>query len=370
MEPLAVIASAMRTPLGDAEATYAALLDGKDAFRHLQCAWPLRNDLVAVLPNHPPDRSSWGAWQRQLGTDVARQVLDFASDIQGLDLSRCGCVFATSFGHLLDQPGQDTMSSWARDCAEALGFVTPPFVVGSGCSSGADAIALAAALLDRRSFEAVLVVAVDIVTPGKRLAHSLLGTMTPERVRPFDEARSGMLIGEAAGALLLQRSDGRDKPRFELLGVGAANDASGLTAPDPSGLSVRLAIERALLTANLRPHDIALYLAHGTGTGLNDQLEAKVVTECFASHSDLLMMGVKGALGHSLGACGLIEFLLLLQALDCGKVAPVKGLSRPISSVAERLAPAIPRPIAGQCGISVKLGFGGFNSALIARSNG
>ncbi|HQV04689.1 MULTISPECIES: beta-ketoacyl synthase N-terminal-like domain-containing protein [unclassified Novosphingobium] len=370
MKPLAVIASAMQSPFGDADATYAALIAGRDAFAPLECAWLLRNDLVAVLPNHPQDGASWGAWQRQLGVEVGRQALEAASADRDLDLDKCGCVFATSFGHLLDQPGQDTMSTWASDCASQLGFTRPPFVAGSGCSSGADAIALAAALLDRHCFDTILVVAVDIVTPGKRLAHSLLGTMTSDRVRPFDLARSGMLIGEAAGALLMQRSEGPEIAVFELLGVGAANDASGLTAPDQSGLSVRLAIERALLSGSLDPQDIAVYLAHGTGTELNDLTEAKVVAECFTAHPDLVMMAVKGSIGHSLGACGLVEFLLLLQALRHGKGAPIAGLSDPLASVADRLHLAAPSQLKGQCGISVKLGFGGFNSALIARVNG
>jgi 3-oxoacyl-[acyl-carrier-protein] synthase II len=253
---------------------------------------------------------------------------------------------------LLDHPGDDTMSTWARDCSARLGFEQEPLVVGSGCSTGADAIGLAAALLDSHAVDAALVVAADIVTDGKRLAHSLLGTMTSETARPFDQVRSGMLLGEAAGALVMLRKNDCPAARRELIGVGAANDADGLTTPDSSGLSVRLAIERAMHGAGLAPRDIALYLAHGTGTELNDSLEATIIAELFADHQDLTVMGVKGAIGHTLGACGVVEFLLMLEALDRGLATPTPGLEKPIAGIAERFAGLGGRQIKQCCGAS------------------
>jgi len=164
------------------------------------------------------------------------------------------------------------------------------------------------------------------------------------------------------------RSEDCPEPRGELIGIGASNDAFGLTSPDPSGLSVRLALDRALLAAELTYSDLALYLAHGTGTQLNDDLEAKVVEEVFANNEMLTIVGTKGALGHSLGACGVIEFILLLQMLNRQLAPATVGLTDPISSISARFPGPKGRLLSGPYGVSVTLGFGGFNTALIARA--
>jgi 3-oxoacyl-[acyl-carrier-protein] synthase II len=192
--------------------------------------------------------------------------------------------------------------------------------------------------------------------------------MSPGHHRPFDIGRSGMLLGEAAAAVVLMRSEECPEPWGEIVGVGASNDASGLTSPDPSGLSVRLALDRALLAAGLTYGDLALYLAHGTGTPLNDGLEAKVVEEVFAGNELLVVVGTKGALGHSLGACGLVELILLLQMLNRQRAPATVGMVDPIGGISARFPGPEGRPLGGPYGVSVTLGFGGFNTALVARA--
>src|SRR5581483_4211095 len=130
----------------------------------------------------------------------------------------------------------------------------------------------------------------------------------------------------------------------------------GLTSPDPSGLSVRLALDRAFFAAGLTYCDLALYLAHGTGTQLNDALEAKVVDEMFAGNETLAIVGTKGALGHSLGACGLVEFILLLQMLSRRRAPATVGLTDPVGSIRARFPGADGRQLGGPYGVSVTLG--------------
>lgn len=298
-----------------------------------------------------------------------RKVLDTtAIDIRD-ERERCAFVFATSYGHLLDEPGSDTMSTWARDCVRSVNSDSEPIVVGSGCSSGADAVAVAAAMLDCGTIATAVVVAVDIVTAAKRLAHSTLGTMAVDDIKPFDVGRSGMVLGEASAAVVLMRAENRPRSQGELIGIGASNDAFGMTAPDPTGLSVRLALERALHAAGLSPSDLALYLAHGTGTQLNDDVEAKVVADLFADNQALTIVGTKGALGHSLGACGLVELILLLQMLNRRRAPATVGLTDPIDTIAARFPGPNGRALTGPYGVSMTLGFGGFNTALIARAS-
>jgi 3-oxoacyl-[acyl-carrier-protein] synthase II len=368
MKPLAVAAWSMITPFGEDDATIDALFEQRSAFSPLPSPWKLRNALAAVVAERPSHAERDCEWQRHLGTCVTRKVLDTLSiDVQ-TTAGRCAFVFATSFGHLIDDAGSDTMSTWAKDCVRSVGCDLEPIVVGSGCSSGADALGVAAALLDCGTVDIAIVVAVDIVTAAKRIAHSTVGTMTQGDHKPFDIRRSGMLLGEASAAVVLMRSEDWPEHRGELVGIGASNDAFGLTSPDSSGSSVRLALDRALLAAELTYNDLALYLAHGTGTKLNDELEAKVVEEVFADNAMLTIVGTKGALGHSLGACGLVEFILLLQMLHRQLAPATVGLSDPIASVSARFPGPKGRPLGGPYGVSVTLGFGGFNTALIARA--
>ena len=366
MKPLAVAAWSMITPLGEDDATIDALFERRSGFSAQTSTCKLRNPLAAVVPARPSHVTSDGQWQRYLATYVTRKVLDTLS-INIRD--RCAFVFATSFGHLIDDGGSDTMSTWAKDVVRSVGCDLDPIVVGSGCSSGADALGVAAAMLDCETIDTAIVVAVDIVTAAKRMAHSTLGTMAASDHKPFDISRSGMLPGEAAAAVVLMRRDDCAEHKGELVGIGASNDAFGLTAPDPSGLSVRLALERALRAAELSYSDLALYLAHGTGTQLNDDLEAKVVEEVFADNETLTIVGTKGALGHSLGACGLVEFILLLQILSRQLAPATVGLSDPIGCISTRFPGPEGRPLNSPFGVSVTLGFGGFNTALIGRAS-
>lgn len=366
MKPLAVAAWSMLTPFGEDDATINALFEQRSAFSPLPSPWKLRNPLAAVIPDRPAHAASDREWQRYLGTYVTGKVLDTLSiDLQN---DRCALVFATSYGHLLDDPGDDTMSTWAKDCVRSLECDLDPIVVGSGCSSGSDALGVAAALLDCGTIDTAIVVAVDVVTEAKRIAHSTLGTMAASDHKPFDIKRSGMLPGEAAAAVVLRRSEDCAEHKGELVGIGASNDAFGLTAPDPSGLSVRLALDRALNAAELTYADLALYLAHGTATQLNDELEAKVVDEVFADNEMLTIVGTKGALGHSLGVCGLVEFILLLQMLNRRHAPATVGLTDPIESISARFAGAEGRALSSPYGVSVTLGFGGFNTALVGRA--
>jgi 3-oxoacyl-[acyl-carrier-protein] synthase II len=368
MKPLAVAAWSMVTPLGEDDATINALFEQRSAFSPQTSHWKIRNNLAAVVPERPIQAARDGQWQRYLATYVTRKVLDTLSvDIQK-EQDRCAFVFATSYGHLIDDAGSDTMSTWAKDCVRSVQCDLDPIVVGSGCSSGSDALGVAAAMLDCGTIDTAVVVAVDIVTTAKRIAHSTLGTMAANSHKPFDISRSGMLLGEASAAVVLMRSEDCPEHRGELLGIGASNDAFGLTSPDPSGLSVRLALDRALLAAELTYNDLTLYLAHGTGTQLNDELEAKVVEEVFADNDMLTIVGTKGALGHSLGACGVVEFILLLQMLNRQLAPATVGLTDPISSISARFPGPKGRLLSGPYGVSVTLGFGGFNTALIARA--
>src|SRR5215211_6875927 len=109
MKPLAVAAWSMITPFGEDDATINALFEQRSAFSPQTSPWKLRNPLAAVVPDRPSHATRVAQWQRHLATYVTRKVLD-TIDIRK---ERCAFVFATSYGHLLDDAGDDTMSTWA-----------------------------------------------------------------------------------------------------------------------------------------------------------------------------------------------------------------------------------------------------------------
>ena len=133
-----------------------------------------------------------------------------------------------------------------------------------------------------------------------------LALNAPGPCRPFDAARDGISIGEAAGFALLEKPQadaGCDA--IMLLGVGESNDAHHMSSPHPDGIGARLAMERALTAADLAPPDIDYINLHGTATRVGDAAEDLAVSSLFGS--DTPCSSTKGQTGHSLGAAGIVE---------------------------------------------------------------
>ncbi|HHD2940218.1 beta-ketoacyl synthase N-terminal-like domain-containing protein [Enterobacter kobei] len=204
----------------------------------------------------------------------------------------------------------------------------------------------------------------DILTDSKRLAHSALGTLSLSTLKSFDATHEGTILGEGAGFLVLQR-EGGSAPRVlaRLVGAGASNDAAGLTAPDEQGNGIRLALQRALTQAGLEPGDIALINAHGSGTLTNDRVESNAYNQFFTHRP--WVFATKGNFGHTLGATGALEAIALIHSLNAGTIPPVYELKKPIDGLRFNLPAAQPQPLTGKTGLSMTIGFGGFNTCLI-----
>ncbi|GHF18065.1 MULTISPECIES: beta-ketoacyl synthase N-terminal-like domain-containing protein [Streptomyces] len=356
------------TPLGDGiEDVWQQLLAGHDGFAPLGAPFPLRNELAASVPSVPP-----GPDHGARLTALAAKGLRAAFADAGLDPAEDGValVLGTSYGAHLDEEAE-SLYDWAGRCAEAVAFPGAPVCVSTACSAASDALLVGAELVRSGRYRAVVCGGADILTPAKRLAHSMLGTMTGERLRAFDTGHSGMLLGEGAGFLVLEPDASRAGRSYAVLrGVGASNDAVGLTAPAADGRTVRTAVERALADSGLGATDIAAVSAHGTGTVLNDEAEARGLAMVFGEQPDApAVFGTKGALGHSLGACGAVEAITLVLALRDRTAPPVAGLRTPIGEAAGLVRPGR-RTVHGTAGVSLTLGFGGFNTALVFTVDG
>jgi 3-oxoacyl-[acyl-carrier-protein] synthase II len=252
--------------------------------------------------------------------------------------------------------------------AARIGHPHEPITVTTACSAGSDSVLVGGHLIAAGRCEVAVCGGVDVVTAAKRLGHSALGTMGTAGLLAFDEERDGMVLGEGAACLVLESAGRRrSTPAYAtLVGAGSANDAAGMTAPDVSGESVVLAVRRALLHSGLTSADIAVVSAHGSGTRRGDEAEAASLATLFAgADPGPVVFGTKGALGHSLGATGAIEAITVILALRDGVAPPVAGLGNPLASLAPMLPVGTARRFAGSSGMSLTLGFGGFNTCLI-----
>jgi 3-oxoacyl-[acyl-carrier-protein] synthase II len=274
-------------------------------------------------------------------------------------------VLGTSLGAYLEQPPDQSLYGWVDAVAAELGLPVSPIALSTACSSGSDAILVGAALIRAGKARCCICGGVDVLTWSKRLGHSSLGTMSPTFLRAFDQRHDGTLLGEGAGFIAIESSDTARTPLAILRGCGASNDAVALTAADVSGRCARLAMERSLADAGLSAKDVGLINAHGSGTLMNDATEKSAIGDLFPASPGPIVFATKGNFGHSLGATGALEAIALVQALRSGQVPPIVGLDDPDPQFPLQLARGEPTSHIAKIGLSLTLGFGGFDTSLI-----
>jgi 3-oxoacyl-(acyl-carrier-protein) synthase len=256
-------------------------------------------------------------------------------------------------------------TSLALDFAKNSG---PALTISNACTSGADAIGLAAQWIRTGLCEVALAGGADALSLYPYIGFNKLMIYSPEPCRPFAADRSGLNLGEGAGILILESSAHAIKrgvsPKAVLSGFGAASDAHHLTAPHPQGRGLRAAITSALKQSELQTKDIAFINAHGTATIENDQLESLVYNEMFQATP---VWASKGSTGHCLGAAGAIEAVLTISALTDG-IVPASSTRFAKPGNENSILPGLtlaPLRSATAHAMSVSLGFGGSNAALI-----
>jgi 3-oxoacyl-[acyl-carrier-protein] synthase-1 len=204
--------------------------------------------------------------------------------------------------------------SVASFVSETLNLQGPAAVVCTACSSSAKAFASAQRMISAGVIDAAVVGGVDSLCLTTLYGFHSLQLTSPTPCRPFDAARDGISIGEAAAFVLLERAPAQpDADAIMLLGSGESSDAYHMSSPHPEGLGARAAITQALLAANLTPGDIDYINLHGTATPANDSSEDLAVTSVFGSRA--ACSSTKGATGHTLGAAGALEAVICALAI-------------------------------------------------------
>ena len=201
----------------------------------------------------------------------------------------------------------------ARFVQAALGVTGPAWSVSTACSSGAKVFGSAARLLSLGLIDAAVVGGVDTLCLTTLYGFNSLELVSPEICRPWDAARRGLSLGEAAAFALLERHAA--EPAAWLWGVGESSDGHHMSSPLPDGAGAALAMRDALQRAGVQTGDIGYVNLHGTATPNNDAAEDQAMLAVFPG---VPCSSTKGATGHTLGAAGALEAAFTMLAVQTG----------------------------------------------------
>ncbi len=367
-----ITGSDMVTCLGDADTTFKALIDGVSGATPLRFVDPAKVQLTHSyqIDDGPPETA--GRTARWLGGCIAGAVRAAGCDLTG---RRVSVIVGTGLRELraIERWHVDGVPTGLADThfGTAVRSVLPDAVevltLANACAASGYALGLAMDLLESGERDVVVVAGVDATTESMLAMIGRVGAQAPARVRPFDVDRHGVLLGEGAAAAVLERAadvDAGRPVRARLRGVGLTCDAYHETAPDPA--SVLAAMRDAHRRAGLRPDEIGLVVAHGTGTQLNDPVEAAALLEAFGEAARPHVTGIKGAIGHTSGAAALMGLLVAVEAMRISRIPPIAGLDTPIDE-ARGLDLVTGRPAATTARIAQvnAFGFGGVNAVAM-----
>jgi 3-oxoacyl-[acyl-carrier-protein] synthase II len=256
----------------------------------------------------------------------------------------------------------------AQAVGELLGVTGPRMTIVNACSSGTDAIGVAASWIHAGLCDLAIAGGADELNRVAMAGFWSLGVMSSQPCAPFDRDREGLNLGEGAGIVILESTghacERNKKLNMEIAGFGAACDGHHLTAPHPEGRGLDAAIRTALSQADATPEQIAFINAHGTATTENDRAEGKVIARIFDSRVPIV--ATKGYTGHTLGAAGGLEAVFTVLGLRKKWIPASVGFENQAPDIA--VAPVQQRtPIDDEFALSTSLAFGGNNAAVIIR---
>jgi 3-oxoacyl-[acyl-carrier-protein] synthase II len=305
---------------------------------------------------------------------IPRLEISVATTACGMELGE-GFLRSILNGRPKRRPGMVAHYQAQEQVAEiqsAYGFQGSAMIVANACAAGANAIGHAADLIRSGMAEVVLAGGYDALCELVFAGFDSLQTLAPDACRPFDRNRTGLMLGEGSAFLVLESEEHarrRGAPiRGSVAGYGQTTDRLHLTQPAQDGSALAGAMKQALDSARMEPSQVGYINAHGTGTRFNDGAEATAFLGIFGG-TDVRISSTKAALGHTLGAAGAIEALLCLMALETGDLPPQINVTDPEPDIAHLLVHPGERKRL-DAAMSVNLGFGGSNAALIFTPSG
>ena len=335
----------------------------------------------------------------QFAMATAKMALeDSGLDLEKLDKERAGVVIGCGIGGVTTFEEQKEVLM-----AKGSGRVTPFFVpmlisnmaaahlsiefglqgssmtIVTACASATNAIGEALRIIQRG--EADVVFCGGTEAPITSLAFAgfcAAKTMSTEKEhpeqasRPFDKRRSGFVMGEGAGVLVLESLEHAQARKAhiyaELAGYGSTSDAYHITSPRPGGAGAARAMKLALEDAGIKAENVDYINAHGTSTGPNDSTETSAIKIVFGTSAPkVAISSTKSMTGHLMGAAGAIEAIICALSIQSGAIPPTTNYGEPDPECDLDYVPNIARKQTVNVAMSNSLGFGGHNATIVLR---
>lgn len=255
------------------------------------------------------------------------------------------------------------LSKLAHKLADFFGFKTKPIVVSNACVSGVMAIAVAKNMIQAGKYKDAFVVAGDEISEFVISGFNSFQAIGSEPCKPYDKNRNGINLGEATAAVYITSElNHTEKFRFKVLGDSAINDANHISGPSRTGDGLFASIQNAMKEAKVSAEQIDFISAHGTATLYNDEMEAIAFNRMDLQNVPLNSM--KGYYGHCLGASGLLESIISMEAALHNTLIPSKnfeemGVSQDLNIIKQNQSAEI------KYILKTASGFGGCNAAIV-----
>jgi len=258
----------------------------------------------------------------------------------------------------------------ARSIARIYDLRGPVVTVPAACAAGTYAVGMAASLVARGEVRAALAVGCDAFSRLAFLGFSRMRVMSSDCCRPFSRGRKGLLLGEGAGALVVEsETSGRARgaePLGFIDGFGLSCDAHHVTGPHPQGAGAARAMQDAIARARIDPSQVDYVNAHGTGTPLNDRMESLALRATFGDRiGEVPVSSVKALTGHMMGAAGAVEAVASLLAIRHGVIPPTWNWEEADPDCGVDCVPNAPREQPVRRVLSNSYAFGGNNGSLL-----
>ncbi|MBQ9138408.1 MAG: beta-ACP synthase [Alistipes sp.] len=353
-------ASAMRTCLGDKAQTLAAMNEGKSGLSY-QSAWGMYAGCsqVAAIEGYT-----------RFEAMIIAQIADVVQQ-SGVQLSDADTqlIISTTKGNveLLAEdcdniPPRAFLYASAERIAAYFGCVARPVVISNACISGVSAFVVARQMILQGRCRHAIVAGADALCEFITSGFASFKSISPAPCRPYDAQRDGLTLGEAAAAVLLTTDSALADSNIRLAGGAITNDANHISGPSRTGDGLYYAISRAMAEAGVGCDDIGFVNTHGTATRYNDEMESKAVA--WAGLDCKPLNSLKGYIGHTLGASGVVELILCAESLKQDYIFGTKGFESSDTPHKLQLS-AGAQSIEGRCCVKTASGFGGCNAAVV-----
>lgn len=368
MRNVYVVADNIYSPLGrNTRANIEALKEGKSGIR-------LHSGNLSPDPYYASLFDTTHRVENESKTFFEQIVLASALDaIKQADLQpsgkRTGFILSSTKGNIsliedIKNESYDgkriALHTSASIISRELGFISEPLIVSHACISGLLAMITGMRLIQSGLYDSLVITGADLITSFIYSGFRSFQAISQNPCKPFDAARDGISLGEAAATVVLSSTS---RPGATLLSGGSvSNDANHISGPSRTGEELWLAIRRSLEQSGVRPEEIDFISAHGTATRYNDEMEAKAIH--LASMEKIPLNSLKGYYGHTLGAAGILESIVTIHSMKENIMFPTLGFSTPGTEMPVNVVAEITKSNLRRT-LKTASGFGGCNAAIV-----